>query len=547
MATVPRPKNRGGRVSNSIDRPVAVHKLYPWTDLWIAILLVAGIAIVYGQVVDHEFLNYDDPVYVTANPIVRNGLTLAGVRWAFTSAHDANWIPLTWLSHTLDCQLFGVHSVAQHLTNVFLHATNTLLLFFLLKRMTGARWPSAFVAALFALHPLHVESVAWIAERKDVLCTFFFFLTIYAYLRCVERPTAARYTLVAALFICTLMSKPMGVTLPIVLILLDFWPLRRAQALLGIVLEKLPLFALSVVIGVVAFLAQHHAGAVAVLEHVPLGLRIENAIVSYIAYIGVFIWPANLAVFYPYPASIPAWQWICAVIGLATCTVFVLKEVSRWPFLAVGWLWFLMTLLPVIGLIQVGSQSRADRYTYIPLVGIGIMLAWSLQRLGRSGAIIATAACVAWAATAWHNVQYWHDTLALFEHAAQSTTNNYVAYTNIADQLRATGHVEEAIPWFERAYHVRPDEEQVLYNLGASLQVAGRNAEAMSILTNASNLHPDSYKIHVALADAAMRAGAADRAAAEYKRALQLRSDGAEANYGLGGVLMSQGRPEEAR
>lgn len=515
----------------------------------IALVLLAAIAIVYAQVGSHDFLNYDDPRYVTANPQVRAGLTYEGIVWAFTAVHDANWIPLTWISHMIDCQLFGVNPGWQHLMNVFIHAVNALLLFLLLKRLTGALWPSAFTAAVFALHPLHVESVAWIAERKDVLCALFFFLTIWAYIRYVERPALTRFLPVIGLFMCAVMAKPMAVTLPVCLLLLDLWPLRRLRLGRRVVMEKLPLFAFAAASSAIAFIAQRQGGAVAPLDQIPLAARAGNALISYVLYIADFIWPANLAVFYPYPAQIFAWQWVAAACALGAVTFLTVRSQRR--YLMVGWLWFLVTLLPVIGLVQIGGQSRADRYTYIPMIGITIMVAWGAGELfenhGRLLSGLAVAALAAWAAVSWGDLNYWRNSITIFERAADVTHDNHVAYTNLGDALRSAGQSQQAIPWFEAAVRVRPNDETALEDLGATLQNAGRTGEALPVLEKVLRLRPESYSAHVGLAHALAQAGQLDEAANEYRIALRISPGGAEAQYGLGGVLETTGHFEEAR
>ena len=332
--------------------------------------LFLAIVAAYAQVYDFQFVNYDDPDYVTENLHVRHGLTASGVAWAFQSTEYANWLPLTWLSHMLDVELYGLDSGHHHLTSVAIHAITTLLLFALLLKITGDRWPSAFVAFIFGLHPLHVESVAWIAERKDVLCGLLYILALWAYVLYVERPGILRYMAIVILFAFGIMAKPMIVTLPFVALLLDVWPLHRFSK--KTVLEKVPLFALSAASAVITYIVQQRGGAVNTLAEIPFTLRLENAAIGYVTYIFQFLWPARLAVFYPFPNSLPAWEWIAAIVALIGITLVGLR--SR-PF-AVGWLWFLGTLVPVIGMVKIGLQSHADRYTYVPLIGLSIAIAW---------------------------------------------------------------------------------------------------------------------------------------------------------------------------
>jgi len=372
-------------------------------DLWIYLALFLATIALYAPTVHFDFVNYDDPDYVSANPHVRGGITVDGLKWALTSDEAANWFPLTRISEMLDIQMFGMNAGRHHLVNVVIHALAALLLFAFLNRATKARWASAFVAFVFALHPLHVESVAWIAERKDVLSAFFWFLALWAFVRYVERPSAAGYLLLAGAFCCGLLSKPMIVTLPFVLLLLYVWPLRRWELSpssdkrsLGsrpgsLLWEKIPLVVLSGVVALITYLLQRGSGAVEGLSAFPIGLRMENAIVSYTIYIWKMFWPSGLAVFYPYPLGIPAWQWLLATLAIAGISVMVWRLFRTRPYLAVGWLWFLGTLVPVIGLVQVGAQARADRYMYVPMVGLAIMLAWGAADVVRKAPGIAVA------------------------------------------------------------------------------------------------------------------------------------------------------------
>lgn len=406
------PRTKAPRTKAPQAKPAATRESRP--DLWICAALFLATFAVYLQVGQFDFVNFDDPEYITNNYHVRQGITPEGIRWAFTSVEAANWFPLTRLSHMLDVELFGLRSGWHHLASVLIHALAALLLFAFLNRASHARWPSAFVAFLFALHPLHAESVAWVAERKDVLCAFFWFLALWAYVR-------ARHLLVVVAFCLGLMAKPMIVTLPFVLLLVNVWPLGRPRTW-ALLREKLPLFALSAGAAIATYLVQRASGAVRALDLFPLGLRIENALVTYVIYIARTIWPARLAAFYPYPAQVhpaqaPLWQAALAGLLLALISVLVLRSFRNRPYLAVGWLWYLGTLVPVIGLVQVGAQARADRYMYVPMVGLAIMLAWGVAEW-RSKPILAAipaVACVAAAlmATTWVQAGYWHQRDAL--------------------------------------------------------------------------------------------------------------------------------------
>ena len=361
-------------------------------DLFIYCALFVLVSGAYFQVHSFDFIKYDDPEFVVDNVHLRSGLTLDAIRWAMTSLYAANWFPLTWISYMLGYRVYGLNSGWHHLTNVALHVLNTLLLFGILKRMTGARWRSAFVAFAFGLHPMHVEPVAWIAERKEVLSGLFWFLTIWTYLSYLNKPGIYRYLLVVLAFSGGLMSKPMIVTLPFVLLLLDLWPLKRwgTIPIRRIILEKVPLLALSAGVSVISFLAQKSGGAVSSLALIPLSLRIQNAVVSYAIYVLKFLWPGNLSIIYPFDADFPKWQVVAAILALSLATIAALRR----PFIIVGWLWFLGTLVPVIGFIQVGAQSRADRYTYIPFIGLSIIAAWGLGELSKMSKQAAIAVAV---------------------------------------------------------------------------------------------------------------------------------------------------------
>ncbi|HPC48095.1 MAG TPA: hypothetical protein PLW83_08605, partial [Deltaproteobacteria bacterium] len=416
-------------------------------------------------------MNFDDPPYVTHNPHVLKGITAEGFRWAFTSVYGSNWHPLTWISHMLDVELFGMNAGMHHLTNTLLHALNSVLLFLVLEAATKARGKSALVALLFAVHPLHVESVAWVAERKDVLSTFFGMLATAAYIAYANRPSAWRYLVVAIAFVLGLMAKPMLVTLPLVLIILDFWPLERilpdgkrpdAAArpeggmprlpLSRLILEKAPLFALSAASSAVTVYAQYTGGSVRTLDEIPLYQRTANAIVSYVMYLVKTAVPSGLAAFYPFPEAIPAAKVIACGVFLAGVTAAAWALRKRRPYLIAGWLWYVVTLVPVIGLVQVGRQSMADRYTYLPLVGIFVIVVWGaddvLKRFTRStkpaAALAAIGLAVLMTAT-YFQVGVWKDSTALFSHAVAVTQGNYIAHYNLGCELQKQGDTGEAI------------------------------------------------------------------------------------------------------
>jgi protein O-mannosyl-transferase len=490
-------------------------------DFWIYILLGFAVLVVYGQAATYDFVSYDDPEYGSGNPQVRAGLSAAGLAWAFTTGHAGNWFPLTWISHMADWQLFGDRSGLHHLTNVLFHLLGTLLLYAVLKRMTGSRGRSALVAALFALHPLHVESVAWVAERKDVLCAFFWFLTMWGYLRYVEQPGTRRYFLVLVPFCLGLMSKPMMVTLPFALLLLDVWPLRRivlpgslsigkpqhqirtgresATSLAAVLLEKAPLMALAAASALVTYLVQRSAGAVMPLNWIPFGTRLANALVTYVVYLGQMVWPLRLAAFYPHPVHLPVWQVAGAGLILLAVTVVAVCVAGRMPSLAVGWLWYLGTLVPVIGLVQVGMQARADRYTYIPLVGIFIMLAWGVpEALGRWPQVkpalagLAVAACSACVVLASYQVQNWKDGASLYQHAIEVTTDNYVAYCGLGGVMKAQERYNEASLAYLEAIRIVPLDAKAYGGLADVLLRQGKIDDSIKLFREAVRLAPDS-------------------------------------------------------
>ena len=485
---------------------------------------------VYAQVRHFDFVNFDDPEYVTANPHVRAGITPASVVWAFTSGEAANWFPLTRLSHMLDYQMFGLRSGWHHLTNVLLHALAVLLLFAFLNRSTGRRWPSAWVALIFALHPLHVESVAWVAERKDVLSAFFWFLALWSYVR-------RHYWLTLLAFCLGLMSKPMVVTLPFVLLLLDRWPLR--QPLRSALRVKIPMMGLSAAGATAAYLVQRSSGAVREVGQFPLGLRVENAVVSQAIYIVKMFWPARLAVFYPYPHDLPVWQIALSALLLVGVSMVVLRQRRSRPYLAVGWLWYLGTLVPVIGLIQVGAQARADRYTYLPMVGLSIMLVWGLpevlkSKVAISGAIVA---CLACAVLCEAQIQYWRNSETLFRHALDVTSSNYLAHHNLGVAFADEGRFPEAIKQYQAALQIEPNAANVQTDYGNALAKSGRLPEAIEHYEAALRVLPDSPITHNDLANALAAApGSVPEAIAEYQTALRLKPDYEEARKNLAQV-----------
>lgn len=553
----------------------------------------------------YDFVHYDDHVYVTDHTQVRQGLTPESLKWAMTSTEAGFWHPLTWMSLMLDYQFFGLNPGGYHFTNLLLHLANTLLLFLVFASMTGAVWRSAFVAALFAVHPLHVESVAWIAERKDVLCGLFWILAVGAYARYAERPSWTRYAAVSVAILLALASKAMAVTLPFVLLLLDVWPLRRfgdrspgiaeashtrrdqaetspaaescggeglygivraehmqrAQAesslatacrgrdesprfrpatLFRLILEKVPFLALSAAVGILTWMAETKIGALKTVAEYPLTVRLENAVVSYVRYIGKMFWPTDLAVIYPHPG---AWPWISVALAafvLLMITVFALRFRRRAPYLAVGWFWYLGALVPVIGLVQIGSHAMADRYTYLPLIGLFIMIAWGMtdmlapRRFGRAlVAIGGLAVVLAFIPPARAQVAYWKDAERLFRRAVVVTERNYLAHNNLGAALARKGSVDEALRHYHQALAIHPRYPDALFNAGVVLALQGRYAEAETYYRAALAIHPSLAEAHNNLAIALVMQGNMHDAISHFRTAVHLRPDYADAEKNL--------------
>jgi tetratricopeptide (TPR) repeat protein len=527
-------------------------------DLGICLILVLITAAVYAQVRLFGFVNLDDPTYVSQNRHVQAGLTTGSLVWALTSTEDANWFPVTRTSLLVDRQLYGRQAGGYHVTNVVLHILGALFLFGFLKRATGARWPSAVAAFLFALHPLHVESVVWISERKDVLSALFWFLTLCVYLYYVERPTRSRYALLLLTFSVGLMSKSMLVTLPFVLLLLDFWPCHRIQrsdtrrARGSLILEKVPLVALSIAVSVLTYVAQRDAGAVAPLNLYPLGWRLENALVSYLVYVWKMFWPSGLAVQYPY-AALPMWQVVVAALFLGLTTYFTVRAWRSHPYLAVGWFWYVGTLLPVIGLVQLGSQSRADRYTYLPMVGLSIMIGWGgadiLKRWPRFKPAVtglATAACAALVVVTWFQVGYWSDSENLLNRALAVTENNSTAHINLATFYLNEKRYDDALIHGQEAVRLQPDSVEAQVNLAAALGNLGQTADSEKHFRAALHLQPGSAKAHSWLGVSLFYQGKAEEALQEELTALRIDPDYPAGHDNLGMLLAASNRRQEA-
>ncbi|MHC4259670.1 MAG: tetratricopeptide repeat protein [Planctomycetota bacterium] len=552
----------------------ATHK--NWSIL-ISIFLVLAVLAVYWPVSRYEFLKYDDDKYVTENRNVTSGLNWQNIRWAFTTGHASNWHPLTWLSHMLDCEVFEMEAGAHHFTNVLLHAANTVLLFVVLARMTGGLWASGFVAAVFGLHPLHIESVAWVAERKDVLSTFFWLLTMWAYVRYAEKPKVVWYLLALALFALGLMAKPMLVTLPFVLLLLDYWPLERLQLrklpggldaqeretrsnkrrtpILYLVLEKVPFLVLTVVSSCVTFFVQRKGGAMPGMEMLGLRSRVENAIVSYVAYIVKMIWPSRLGVLYPRPAGGLSTTnvVVCGAVLLLVTICFIL--LIRWrKYPAAGWFWYVGTLVPVIGLIQVGVQARADRYTYVPLTGLFIIIAWGIPELFGKWryrkpllGLLAGAVLAAMIAATSVQLRYWKNSIALFGHTLDVTKNNWIMHGNYAGVLREAGDVDGAMEQLDKALKLKPDSAEVRCNVGNALSDMDRLDDAIQQYRHAIRLDKNFAEGHYNLAVALAKKELIDEAIAEYREAWRLNKRNLDALNNMAYLLDNKkGQFEEA-
>ena len=520
-------------------------RLAGYKSIIICVLLVALTSLAYWQVRNSQFITCDDDMYVYENPLVRAGLTWEGVKWSFTAFHSANWHPLTWQSHMLDCQLYGMQPRGHHLTNLFFHLANTLLLFLFLNRTTGALWPSALVAALFALHPMHVESVAWVSERKDVLSTFFWLATMWAYAWYVAAPSLKRYLSVLLCFSLGLMAKPMLVTLPLVLLLLDYWPLNRLHAGMApaaagdgeseptpaiplslawpLIREKIPLFVLTLISCYITLAAQRVGGAVMPLTLQPLGARIANALVAYVTYGVKLFWPYPMALFYIL-SPVPWWQAVGAGLALLSLSALLLYGARRYPFLAVGWLWYLVTLVPVIGLVQVGGQSMADRYTYIPYIGLFIILAWGVsaatagwRRRETMLSLVAAAALVAALVASWGQAGYWRNSETLFTHSIRATGDNYLAYHHLGMAFSNEGRYPQAIAMYQKTLAIAPGYPPSYNNLGIAYAREKKLDEAVEMFKKAIHLTPNNINFHRNLALAYDQQG--NKAAAEAVRA----------------------------
>jgi len=574
----------------------------PRTTTILSLAIVAATALIYAQTLRFDFVSLDDPLYVTMNPHIRGGITGEGIRWVFTHEHGGSWHPLTGLSHMLDCELYGLRAGGHHFTNLAIHLGNSVLLFALLLRMTRAAWPSATVAFLFAVHPLHVESVAWVSGRKDVLSAFFGFLAIGAYVAYARRGRSGRYLLVLAFLALALMAKPMLVTLPVLLLLLDYWPLGRLVAAHGhlaaggdekvlpaatgsgrrsfgaeegfpgatgsrqrsigaLVVEKLPMALLAALVGAGTYLGHRSAGTLVAGETIPFGLRLANAVVSYVRYVAKTVWPVDLSVHYQHP-NLPggtpwAWWQVAGAVGFLTAVSarVVLRRRDR-PYAFVGWFWYLVTLVPVLGLVQVGRHALADRYTYIPLVGLFVIVAWSVADLvaARSGARLMRASVAAGAAVvlascverSYWQARHWRSSRALYEHALAAAPGSAVMHNNLAIELAGQGETAAAIDHYRRALALNPDFPNAHNNLANALQRVGKLDEAITHYRRALEIEPAYASAHNNLGLALRTQGKLDEAIAHLTRAVEITPQYADAHDNLGLALLATGRLPEA-
>jgi tetratricopeptide (TPR) repeat protein len=532
-----------------------------WDDRWtvpgVCIFLAAITLAVFGRTSHYGFVNFDDNEYVFENPVVQKGLTLEGFRWALTCGEIGHWHPLTWLSHMLDCQLCGLNAGGHHLTNVLLHTATVILLFLVLRRMTGFLWRSAFVAAVFAIHPLRVESVVWVAERKDVLSAFFFMLTLGAYVRYVRRPRSMiRYGTVVGFFALGLLSKNMLVTLPFVLLLLDYWPLNRfssftPKVLLRLVVEKIPLFVLTVVSCVATALVPEKMGAGIKLS---FALRMENAVVSYVTYLWQMVCPSGLVCLYPNPVNhLPPGQ-VVGALGLLLAvsgSVFAFRKTQ--PCLLIGWLWYLGMMIPVIGIVQISYYAHADRYTYLPQIGIYAAVTWiaaewaAKWQVSRAvlGSLMASVLAVLMVC-AWKQTEYWKNSETLWTHTIACTTGNYFAHNGLGFTLVQKGSVEEGISQYQQALQINPDFAEAHYNLGIALRQKGKVDEAISHYQTALQINPRHANAHNNLGGALLQKGNVAEAIFHFQKALQINPDDVEARYNLGNAVLQKGSVDEA-
>jgi protein O-mannosyl-transferase len=544
----------------------------------ICIFLIVATFLSYSQVQDHEFINFDDDLYITNNLNVQAGLTHESIKWSFTTSHPPYWHPITWISHLIDYQLYGLNPKGHYQTNLFLHIANSLILFLVVLRMTGALWQSGFVAAMFAFHPLNVESVAWLAERKNVLSTLFWLLAILAYINYAAIPTTKRYGLVFFFFTLGLMSKPMVVTLPFVLLLLDYWPLGRLKIRQGrkidevankltanrsetlkLILEKVPLLVLAIGLSIATYHFQKLAGAVKSLDVFPLQTRIANAMVSYLEYLGKMVWPSKMAILYPHPGNtLPTWEVILSGIVLIGITIISIRLIKKVPYLVVGWFWYLGTLVPVIGVVQVGGQAMADRFAYIPLIGIFIIVAWGLPELisncyfkKKVLSVLAGIIIFTLLIKTSEQVSRWKDSITIFRHTISVTDKKHPSFSVIHNNLGIAlfsdrKNNKESISHFKMAIKLKPTNIKAHYNLGIALFSILKYEEAIYHYRVAIKIQPNYTNAHYNLGNALFAVNQIEKAISHFRVAIKLKPNLSNAHYNLGYALVTKGQIKEA-
>ena len=525
--------------------------------IWVCIFLVAIVAIVFGQTLGHEFINYDDHSYITENSHVLNGLNWPDVKWAFTTGHTGYSHPVTWLTHQLDAQLYGTWAGGHHLNSLIIHAINAALLFLFFWRTTRKLWPSAFVATVFAIHPLHVESVAWVAERKDVLSALFFLLTLHAYAAYAAKPQFARYLLALGLFALGILSKPMLVTVPCLLLLIDYWPLRRfpnqkSEIIQKLLLEKIPFALIAGGWSVITFVIQKKYGAVTETQ-VAIGLRAANAIASYGAYLWNTLWPHDLVLFYPYPLALP---WGPMFVSALVLVLISIPCISRWrrsPYLIASWLWFLGMLVPVIGFVRFGEQARADRYNYLPQIGLCILVTWGVSELSAQWrhrreilAVVGLFTIAVFGTLAFIQTSYWRNSKTVWEHALAVSSGNHVAENNLGDYLSHRGRPDEAAIHFKKSLDISPNYPAANNNLGSVLANEGRWTEAIGFYETALREQPENAKTHNNIGLSLTETGKTDEAFNHFHRALEIDPNMSVAHFNLARLLLMSGRRDEA-
>lgn len=532
-------------------------------SILICLFLVIAAVIVYGQMLGHDFVYYDDHQYAAENSHVKAGLTVEGLKWAFSTLDFEFWHPLTWLSLMLDTQLFGIAPGGYLFSNLLLHIINALLLFIFFRRSTGAVWQSGLVAALFALHPAHVESVAWIAQRKDVLSTFFWMLTLLCYLFYVERPGIKTYLPVLLSLVLGLMAKPMLITLPFVLLLLDYWPLKRFKcetslkssfpSALALFREKIPMFAFVGAAGVLTYFAQEIGGGIVSTARVPVAKRISNALVSYLEYIANLLWPFDLACYYPLPDTFPLWQVGGALLLLVLIFWFAIRSARRYPFVIVGWLWYLGTLVPVIGLVKIGAFSMADRYTYVTFIGIYVIAAWGVPQLltripyHRTTMVsLATLVLIVCMVTTWYQVRFWQNKFTLFTRALEVTSNNWFAHNALGRDFLRREKYDQALNQFYKALHIVPNYIPTYINLGITYARQNKLTEAIGYLSDAEQMNPAVAEVQKDLAILYEQQGDSDKAIQHFRRALKIEPENAVVHKYLGNLMIARGNLDEA-